>query len=61
MRKITNHVYAETEFPGANVGCVITELGPILIDTPMLPEEASELRKGAQKSSILLGHKQIVA
>ncbi|MBN1613604.1 MAG: MBL fold metallo-hydrolase [Deltaproteobacteria bacterium] len=45
MRKISKQVYVETEFPGANVGCVITEIGPILIDTPMLPEEADRLRK----------------
>jgi cyclase len=53
MRNISNHVYVETEFLGANVGCVITELGPILIDTPMLPEEATELRKELRRLSDL--------
>jgi cyclase len=53
MRKISRHIYAETEFPGANVGCVITELGPILIDTPMLPEEANKLRRELRRLSDL--------
>jgi len=45
MIKVTDHVFVETKYLGANVGCVITEQGPVLIDTPMLPEEASELRE----------------
>lgn len=44
MIKVTDHVFVETKYLGANVGCVITEQGPVLIDTPMLPEEASDLR-----------------
>lgn len=43
MIKITDHVFVETKYLGANVGCVITEQGPVLIDTPMLPEEARDL------------------
>ena len=44
MIKVTDHVFVETKYLGANVGCVITEQGPVLIDTPMLPEEAADLR-----------------
>ena len=43
MIKITERVYADFHHPGGNVGCVLTEHGPVLIDTPMLPEEARTL------------------
>ena len=44
MKKVTESVYVETGFRGANVGCVLTDQGAVLIDTPMLPEEARQLR-----------------
>ncbi len=53
MIKITDHVFAETKYLGANVGCVITERGPVLIDTPMLPDEARELRGQLRQMSDL--------
>ena len=49
MIKITDHVFVETKYPGANVGCVITEQGPVIIDTPMLPEEAQDLHSQLQQ------------
>jgi len=42
MVKVTDHIFVETKYPGANVGCVITEQGPVIVDTPMLPEEARD-------------------
>jgi cyclase len=53
MIKITDHVFVETKYLGANVGCVITEQGPVLIDTPMLPEEAHDLRDQLRQMSEL--------
>ncbi len=53
MIKITDHVFVETKYHGANVGCVITEQGPVLIDTPMLPEEAHDLRDQLRQISEL--------
>lgn len=53
MIKITDHVFVETKYLGANVGCVVTEQGPVLIDTPMLPEEADELRDQLRQMSDL--------
>lgn len=44
MIKVMDHIFVETKYLGANVGCVLTEQGPVLIDTPMLPEEATDLR-----------------
>lgn len=53
MIKITDRVFVETKYVGANVGCVITEQGPVIIDTPMLPEEADDLRAQIGKISDL--------
>lgn len=53
MIRITDHVFVETKYLGANVGCVVTEQGPVLIDTPMLPEEAHELRDQLRQISVL--------
>ena len=53
MISITDHVFVETKYPGANVGVVITLKGPVLIDTPMLPREARELREQLHQMSEL--------
>ncbi len=53
MISITDHVFVETKYPGANVGVVITLKGPVLIDTPMLPREARELREQLRQMSEL--------
>jgi len=40
MKEIGNGVYAETEYPGCNVGCIATDEGAVLVDTPMFPADA---------------------
>jgi cyclase len=40
MEQIAERVYVETIYRGGNVGCVVTDQGPILIDTPLLPRDA---------------------
>jgi cyclase len=49
MRELAPNVFVETGFHGANVGAILTGEGVILIDTPMLPEDADtwleEIRK----------------
>lgn len=40
MQQIAERVYVETAYHGGNIGCLITDQGPILIDTPMLPRDA---------------------
>ena len=37
VQEIAPNVLVETGFHGANVGCIITGEGVILIDAPMLP------------------------
>jgi cyclase len=42
MEVIREKILVETEYLGANVSCVITEKGLVLIDCPMLPKDARE-------------------
>lgn len=44
MQKITENVYAETEFPGCNPGFVVTKEGVVMIDTPQMPADAIRWR-----------------
>jgi cyclase len=44
IREIAPNIFVETEFHGANVGFVVTGEGVILIDTPMLPDDARAWR-----------------
>jgi len=45
MKKIAPNVYAETTYPGVNVGFVVTPLGAIAIDAPTLPHDARAWRQ----------------
>jgi cyclase len=40
IREIAPRIFIETEYHGANVAFVVTGEGVVLIDTPMLPEDA---------------------
>jgi hypothetical protein len=42
MRLLTgsNNVYVETAYREANVGCVTTERGAVMIESPMRPTDA---------------------
>ena len=44
MQKITDNVYAETEFRGCNPGFVVTREGVVMIDTPQMPADAIKWR-----------------
>ncbi len=49
IQEVAPGVYVETGYHGANVGFIITDEGVILIDTPLLPNDArlwlGEIRK----------------
>ena len=49
MEKITDNVYAETQFRGCNPGFVVTKEGVVMIDTPMIPTDAIEWRNEIDK------------
>lgn len=40
LQEIADRVYIELDYEGANVGCVLTDEGAVVVDTPMIPEEA---------------------
>jgi len=45
MQRIAERVYVETIYRGGNIGCVITDRGLVLIDTPILPRDAHHWRE----------------
>jgi cyclase len=40
LQEIADRVFVELDYEGANVGCVLTDAGAIVIDTPIIPEDA---------------------
>jgi cyclase len=49
MQKVTDSVYAGTNFRGCNSSFVVTTEGVVMIDTPMVPVEAKKWREETQK------------
>lgn len=45
LQEIADGVFIELDYEGANVGCILTGAGAIVIDTPMIPEEAKHWAK----------------
>ena len=45
VQRIKDHIHACTEFEGANVACINTDLGVVLVDTPMLPNDIEQWKK----------------
>jgi cyclase len=43
MQKITDNVYVESEFSRCTTGIVVTSEGVVVIDTPMLPQDAKKV------------------
>lgn len=48
MQKYKNRIRIETEYIGANVSCISTEKGLVLIDSPFLPRDARAWRQKLQ-------------
>jgi len=49
MLKLTDNVYARTDFHGCNSGFVVTGEGAVVIDTPMVPAEAKAWRQAIEE------------
>ncbi len=49
MQKISQNVYAETNFNGCNPGFVVTAGGVVMIDTPQVPSDAVKWRETIAK------------
>jgi cyclase len=41
-QEIADGVFVELDYDGANVGCILTDEGAIVIDTPMIPAQAKD-------------------
>ena len=39
LQEIAPGVYVHTGYEGANVGCILTSVGAIVVDTPLIPQE----------------------
>ncbi len=42
MQEIAPGVYVKLDYEGANVGCILTDTGAIVIDTPLIPAEGKD-------------------
>ncbi|MCB0213114.1 MAG: MBL fold metallo-hydrolase [Anaerolineae bacterium] len=51
LQEIAKNVFVEQDYEGSNVGCVITDAGAVVIDTPMVPEEARHWAKTVSELS----------
>jgi len=40
LQEIADRVYVDLDYEGANVGCILTDAGAIVIDTPLIPSDA---------------------
>ena len=49
MQKVTENVFIGENIRGCNVNVVVTSAGLVLIDTPMVPDEAKAFRKELEK------------
>jgi len=45
LQEIADRVFVDLDYEGANVGCVLTDAGAIVVDTPMIPAEAKHWAK----------------
>ncbi len=45
MKEIAPNIYASTEYPGVNVGFIVTSAGVIAVDAPTLPWDARAWRR----------------
>jgi cyclase len=53
MQKVSDNVYAETGIRGCNVTIVSTKEGLVMIDTPMVAEDADRLKQDISKMGAL--------
>lgn len=45
MRRLGGDILVETGYQGANVSCILTEKGKVLVDVPYFPQEVNEWRQ----------------
>lgn len=45
MKEVAEKIFVKTDSRGTNLGLIVTDVGPVLIDTPLIPREAREWRE----------------
>lgn len=60
MRRLSEHLYAETAYDWANVGAAVTDKGVLLLDCPVRPGDSREWQKAVSRLSPL-GVRYLVA
>ncbi len=53
MKQLTKNVFIETKWTGANVGCIVTSEGLVLIDTPHNPSDAMEWKQFVESKGVV--------
>lgn len=51
IQEIADGVFVDLDYEGANVGCILTDEGAIVIDSPMIPTEAKHWAETVAKLS----------
>ena len=46
MKRLSEHLYAETDYDWANVGAAVTERGVVLLDCPVRPSDSRKWQGG---------------
>ncbi|MBN1316777.1 MAG: hypothetical protein JXA42_14960 [Anaerolineales bacterium] len=49
MKEVANNVFIETEYPGVNVGAIVTSEGIVCVDSPSIPSDAHAWRTNLLK------------
>lgn len=45
MKRVAGDIIVETEYEGANVSCILTERGKVLVDVPYFPQDVMQWRE----------------
>ena len=49
LQEIADQVFVDLDYEGANVGCILTEEGAIVVDTPIIPEDGKHWARSVAK------------
>ena len=49
MEQVTDRIYVETSYPGANVGLIVSERGLVMVDSPFMPEDELDFRRQVEE------------
>jgi len=53
MKQLTKNIYIETGWPGANVGCIVTSEGVVMVDTPGNPSDAMKWKREVESKGTI--------